>query len=220
MGMSIRRYAAAQKPLLTEDYRLDGWDQREQIQKTSKIRMSVALVKISGGTLIQGLNSIFRSSKSMARLLQPQLAWRLLEWRDVSHRLLREVNAPKQPRYNMQTICVNAMLEKVKKIFQEEESIRQNREENGNLRRAFSAPVFSEGKIQATPYKSLPEKLGNFSNHPKLPAGKLNDKIQVLHSVFGPSTEMNEWTNLNINITEQSLRVIYLMTFHLTKLEN
>lgn len=84
------------------------------------------------------------------------------------------------------------MLEKVKKIFQEEESIRQNREENGNLRRAFSAPVFSEGKIQATPYKSLPEKLGNFSNHPKLPAGKLNDKIQVLHSVFGPSTEMNE----------------------------
>lgn len=89
------------------------------------------------------------------------------------------------------------MLEKVKKNFQEEESIRQNSEENGNLRRAFSEPVlsapsFSEGEIQAKPYKSLPEKLGNFSNHPKLPVSKLNDKIHVLHSVLNQSTEMNE----------------------------
>ncbi|KAK2499844.1 hypothetical protein MC885_007537, partial [Smutsia gigantea] len=154
---------------------------REQIQKTSKIRMSIALAKISRETLIQGLNSISRSSKSVSRLPQPQLACRLLELRDISLHLLREVNAPKQPLYNMQvrrgslfeiisfpaktaltsiiyasfaaliylTICVNAVLEKVKKIFQEEESIRQNREENENLRRAFSelvlsAPVFSD----------------------------------------------------------------------------
>lgn len=75
---------------------------KEPMQKTSKIRMAVALAKINRGTLIQGLNSISKSSKSVARLLQPQLVCRLLELRDISHRLLREVNEPKQPLYNMQ----------------------------------------------------------------------------------------------------------------------
>jgi hypothetical protein len=36
----------------------------------------------------------------------------------------------------------------------------------------------------------------------------LSNKIQVLHSVFDQSAEMNEWTNLNLNITEQSLSII------------
>uniref|UniRef100_A0A9L0TQ34 Spermatosis associated 9 n=1 Tax=Equus caballus TaxID=9796 RepID=A0A9L0TQ34_HORSE len=202
---------------------------REPMQKTSKIRMAVALAKINRGTFLQGLNSISRSSKSVARLLQPQLACRLLELRDISHRLLREVNAPKQPLYNTQVrkgslfeiisfpaktaltsliyasyavliylaVCVNAVLEKVKKIFQEEESIRQNREESENLRNAFSEPVlsepvFPEGEIKAKPYRSLPEKPDNISDRPKLPANKLSNKIQVLHSVFDQSTEMNQ----------------------------
>ncbi|XP_004416985.1 PREDICTED: spermatogenesis-associated protein 9 [Odobenus rosmarus divergens] len=202
---------------------------REPMQKPSKIRMAVALARINRGTLIQGLNSISRSSKSVAKLLQPQLACRLLELRDISHRLLREVNAPKQPVYNVQvrrgslfeiisfpaktaltsimyasyaaliylTVCVNAVLEKVKKIFQEEESIRQNREESENLRKAFSEPVlskptFPESEIKAKPYRSLPEKPDNISDRPKLPANKLNNKIQVLHSVFDQSAEMNE----------------------------
>ncbi|XP_064452473.1 spermatogenesis-associated protein 9 isoform X1 [Mirounga angustirostris] len=227
---SIRRYAAAQKSLLnSDDYKFDERYKREPMQKPSKIRMAVALARINRGTLIQGLNSISRSSKSVAKLLQPQLACRLLELRDISHRLLREVNAPKQPLYNVQvrrgslfemisfpaktaltsimyasyaaliylTVCVNAVLEKVKKIFQEEESIRQNREESENLRKAFSEPVlseptFPEGEIRAKPYRSLPEKPDNISDCPKLPANKLNNKIQVLHSVFDQSAEMNE----------------------------
>ncbi|XP_061280413.1 spermatogenesis-associated protein 9 isoform X4 [Bos javanicus] len=75
---------------------------REPMQKPSKIRMAIALAKINRGTLIQGLNSISRSSKSVAKLLQPQLACRLLELRAISHRLLKEVNAPRQPLYNIQ----------------------------------------------------------------------------------------------------------------------
>ncbi|KAF5913568.1 hypothetical protein HPG69_017188, partial [Diceros bicornis minor] len=95
------------------------------------------------------------------------------------------------------TVCVNAVLEKVKIIFQEEESIRQNREESENLRKAFSEPVlsepvFPEGEIKAKPYRSLPEKPHNILDRPKLPANKLSNKIQVLHSVFDQSTEMNE----------------------------
>ncbi|XP_061045444.1 spermatogenesis-associated protein 9 [Eubalaena glacialis] len=204
---------------------------REPVQKTSKIRMAVALAKINRGTLIRGLNSISRSSKSVAKLLQPQLACRLLELRDISHRLLKEVNTPKQPLYNLQvrkgsffeiisfpaktaltsimyasyaaliylTVCVNAVLEKVMKIFQEE-SIRQNREESENLRKALKAfsepvlsePLFPEGEVKAKPYRSLQEKLENISDRPKLPANKLSNKIQVLHSVFDQSTEMNE----------------------------
>ncbi|XP_058132321.1 spermatogenesis-associated protein 9 isoform X4 [Dasypus novemcinctus] len=170
---------------------------REPIQKTSKIKMATALAKINRGTFIQGLHSISRSSKSVAKLLQPQLACRLLELKDISHRLLREVNAPKQPLYNIQTVCVNAVLEKVKNIFQEEESIRQTREENANFRKAFSEPVlsepmFPEDKITAKSYRSLPEKPEDISDCPMLPANKLSNKIQVLHSVFDQSTEKNE----------------------------
>lgn len=78
------------------------FQRREPMQKTSKIRMAIALAKINRGTLIQGLHSISRSSKSVAELLQPQLVCRLLELRDIAHHLLREVNAPKQPLYNVQ----------------------------------------------------------------------------------------------------------------------
>ncbi|XP_062942417.1 spermatogenesis-associated protein 9 [Cynocephalus volans] len=194
---------------------------RESVQKTSKVRMAIALAKINRGTLIQGLNSISRSSKSVAKLMQPQLVCRLLELRDISHRLLREVNEPRQPLYNMQArkgslfeiisfpaktaltsimyasyavliylaVCVNAVLEKIKNIFQEEESIRQNIEDSKNFRKAFSEPmllepIFPEDEIKAKPYRSLPEKPDNISHHPKISANKQSNKIQVLHSVF------------------------------------
>uniref|UniRef100_A0A673ST43 Spermatogenesis associated 9 n=1 Tax=Suricata suricatta TaxID=37032 RepID=A0A673ST43_SURSU len=202
---------------------------REPMQKPSKIRMAVALAKINRGTVIQGLDSISRSSKSVAGLLQPQIACRLSELRDTSHHLLREINAPKQPLYNMQvrrgslfeilsfpaktalasimyasyaaliylTVYVNAVLKKVKKIFQEEESIRQNRKESENLRKAFSEPVFSEptfheGEIKAKTSRSLLKKPDNISDYPKLSANKLSNEIQVLHSVFDQCPEMNE----------------------------
>ncbi|XP_003786036.1 spermatogenesis-associated protein 9 [Otolemur garnettii] len=201
----------------------------ESAQKTSKIRMAIALAKINRGTLIRGLNSISSSSKSVARLLQPQLACRLVELRDISRRLLREVNAPRQPLCSAQVrkgslfeiisfpaktaltsiiyasyaaliylaVCVNAVLEKIKNIFKEEESIRQNREESEHFRKAFSEPVlsepgFPEGEIKAKPYRSLLEKPNSTSDRPKLPANKQSNKIQVLHSVFDQSAETNE----------------------------
>lgn len=88
------------------------------------------------------------------------------------------------------------MLGKIKSIFQEEESIRQNRGSE-TFRKAFSEPVlptpiFSEGEIKAKPYRSLPEKTENLANHPKPPANKQSNKIQVLHSVFDQSAELNE----------------------------
>lgn len=87
------------------------------------------------------------------------------------------------------------MVEKVKNIFEEEEAIRQNRESE-NSRKAFSEPVLLEpmfpgGEIKAKPCRSLPEK-PDISHHPKLPANKQNNKIQVLHSVFDQSAETNE----------------------------
>ncbi|XP_069887148.1 spermatogenesis-associated protein 9 isoform X2 [Dipodomys merriami] len=170
---------------------------KEATQKTSKVKMALVLAKINRGTLIQGLNRISRSSKSVARLLQPQLTCRLLELRGISHRLLRDVNAPRQPLYNnVQAVCVNTVLEKAKSIFKEEESIRQN-QENEMCRKAFSEPVLPESlfpvaEIKAKPYRSLPEKPDNVSNQPTLPDNKRSNKIQVLHSVFDQSAEMNE----------------------------
>ncbi|XP_062067945.1 spermatogenesis-associated protein 9 [Lepus europaeus] len=202
---------------------------RKPVQKASRIRMAVVLAKINRGTWIQGLSSISRSSKSMAKLLQPQLTCRLVELRGIARRLLREVNLPRQPLYNTQAqssslfeilsfpaktaltsimyasyaaliylaVCVNAVLEKVKTILQEEESFRQNQEQGEHSRKAFSEPIlvepeFPDGGIKAKPYRSLPEKPDHISQDPKPPAPKRSNKIQVLHSVFDQSTEMNE----------------------------
>lgn len=78
------------------------FQKKDPVQRTSKVRMALALAQINRGTLIQGLTSISSSSKSVAKLLQPQLACRLLELRHMSHRLLREMNAPNQPLYSTQ----------------------------------------------------------------------------------------------------------------------
>lgn len=78
------------------------FQKKDPVQKTSKVRMALALAKLNRGTLIQGLNSISSSSKSVAKLLQPQLACRLLELRNISHRLLREVTVARQPLNSIQ----------------------------------------------------------------------------------------------------------------------
>ncbi|XP_020864479.1 spermatogenesis-associated protein 9 [Phascolarctos cinereus] len=195
------------------------------VPTTSKTRMAIILARIHAGAILQGLHKISRSSKSVAKLLQPQLTHRLLELKNLSHRLLRDVNTPKQPLYKIQvrkgslldvisfpaktafasiiyasyatliylTVCINALLEKVKNIFQEEESIRQNKKDSFEVRKAFSEPVFCEHEIIAKPYRSLPENPNTvLLSDVKLPDIKLSDKIQVLHSVFDQSTQVNE----------------------------
>ncbi|XP_044513581.1 spermatogenesis-associated protein 9 [Gracilinanus agilis] len=193
------------------------------VPKTSKTRMATTIAKTHAGAVFQGLHKISRSSKSVAKLLQPQLAHRLLELKNISHRLLRDINSPKQPLYKVQVrkgslldvisfpaktafvsiiyasyavliylaVCINALLEKAKNIFQEEESIRQNKKDSNEVRKAFSEPVFPEYEIVAKPYRSLPEN-PNAILLSKLPDIKLSNKIQVLHSVFDQSNEMNE----------------------------
>nr|XP_044989202.1 spermatogenesis-associated protein 9 isoform X1 [Jaculus jaculus]XP_044989203.1 spermatogenesis-associated protein 9 isoform X1 [Jaculus jaculus]XP_044989204.1 spermatogenesis-associated protein 9 isoform X1 [Jaculus jaculus] len=194
---------------------------KKPVPKTSQARKFLRTVKINRGTLIQGLTSISCSSKSVARLLQPQLASRLLELRSMSYHLLREVNAPKSPPHAVQArkssllaiisfpakavltsimyasyaaliylaIAVNALLEKIKNIFQEEESIRQHGESE-NFWKSFSElvlsePMFPEGEIKPKPYRSLPEKPDSSAPHAQLPANaQPGNKIQVLHSVF------------------------------------
>ncbi|XP_023417257.2 spermatogenesis-associated protein 9 isoform X1 [Cavia porcellus] len=92
-------------------------------------------------------------------------------------------------------VLMNAVLVAARNICEEEEVIQRNRESE-NSRKAFSEPVFSqpmfpEGEIEAKPYRSLPEKPGTLY-HPELPANKQSNKIQVLHSVFDQSAEVNE----------------------------
>lgn len=78
------------------------FQKREPVQKTSRIRMALALARINRGTLIRGLSSLSSSSKSLARLLQPQLTCRIVELRTLACRLLREVSLPRQPLYHTQ----------------------------------------------------------------------------------------------------------------------
>ncbi|XP_074063770.1 spermatogenesis-associated protein 9 [Macrotis lagotis] len=89
------------------------------------------------------------------------------------------------------TVCINALLEKAKNISQEEESIKQNKKDSFEVRKAFSEPVFSEAEIVAKSFRSLPENPSAILLS-KLHDIKLSNKIQVLHSVFDQSSEMNE----------------------------
>lgn len=120
----------------------------------------------------------------------------------------------------VQAVCVNAVLAKIKNIFQEEESIRQNRESK-NFRKAFSEPVlsepmFSEGEIKAKPYRSLPEKPDHLSDQPKPPASMQSNKIQVLHSVFDQSdflAAVHVLSGRTLNHFEFSSGIIVRVTF-------
>lgn len=94
----------------------------------------------------------------------------------------------------IQAVCVNAVLVKIKNIFQEEESIRQNRESD-NFRKAFSEPVlpepmFSEGEIKAKPYRSLPEKPDNLSAHRKPPGPEESVKTPEATKDAGNQTQV------------------------------
>ncbi|XP_004841757.1 spermatogenesis-associated protein 9 isoform X4 [Heterocephalus glaber] len=166
-------------------------------QKSPGIRTAATLARINRGALVRGLSSLSLTCQALAGLLRPGLARCLLDLRARSRPLLGELHAarPRPGPDRGQAICVNAVLEKRKKISEEEEVIRQNRESE-NSRKAFSEPVlsepmFPEGEIKAKPYRSLPEK-PDISYHPKLPANEQKNKIQVLHSVFDWSAEMNE----------------------------
>uniref|UniRef100_A0A8C3RLD6 Spermatogenesis associated 9 n=1 Tax=Chelydra serpentina TaxID=8475 RepID=A0A8C3RLD6_CHESE len=55
-----------------------------------------------GVKVINGLNRISTSSKSIAKVLQPQLVQNFAELNTMSHRLLKNVNIPKQPLYKNQ----------------------------------------------------------------------------------------------------------------------
>ncbi|KAM7166345.1 spermatogenesis-associated protein 9 [Macrochelys suwanniensis] len=55
-----------------------------------------------GVRVINGLNRISTSSKSIAKVLQPQLVQNFAELNTMSHRLLKNVNIPKQPLYKNQ----------------------------------------------------------------------------------------------------------------------
>ncbi|XP_062984687.1 spermatogenesis-associated protein 9 [Elgaria multicarinata webbii] len=54
-----------------------------------------------GAIIMNGLTKLSRSSKSMAKFLKPQVAKKIAELSTVSHRLLKNLNIPKQPLYGM-----------------------------------------------------------------------------------------------------------------------
>ncbi|XP_053148655.1 spermatogenesis-associated protein 9 isoform X5 [Hemicordylus capensis] len=54
-----------------------------------------------GAVIMNGLNRLSQSSKSIAKFLQPYLVRKFSELNKVSHRLLKKLNTPKQPLYKM-----------------------------------------------------------------------------------------------------------------------
>uniref|UniRef100_H0V1A5 Spermatosis associated 9 n=1 Tax=Cavia porcellus TaxID=10141 RepID=H0V1A5_CAVPO len=185
----------------------------EPAQETSKIRMAAAWVRINREAVLRGLSGLALASEALARLLRPRLVGRLVALRALSRRLLARrssffeiISIPAKTALTAMmyasyaaliylAVLMNAVLVAARNICGEEEVIQRNRESE-NSRKAFSEPVFSqpmfpEGEIEAKPYRSLPEKPGTLY-HPELPANKQSNKIQVLHSVFDQSAEVNE----------------------------
>uniref|UniRef100_A0A674JEA9 Spermatosis associated 9 n=1 Tax=Terrapene triunguis TaxID=2587831 RepID=A0A674JEA9_9SAUR len=68
------------------------------LQQSNQVKMIAALSL----RVINGLNRISTSSKSVAKVLQPQLVQNFAELNTMSHRLLKNVNIPKQPLYKNQ----------------------------------------------------------------------------------------------------------------------
>uniref|UniRef100_A0A8C3H4V8 Spermatosis associated 9 n=1 Tax=Chrysemys picta bellii TaxID=8478 RepID=A0A8C3H4V8_CHRPI len=68
------------------------------LQQSNQVKMIAALSL----RVINGLNTISTSSKSVAKVLQPQLVQNFAELNTMSHRLLKNVNIPKQPLYKNQ----------------------------------------------------------------------------------------------------------------------
>ncbi|CAM5114291.1 unnamed protein product [Eretmochelys imbricata] len=72
------------------------------ILQASRSVVASAFSSSPGVRVINGLNRISTSSKSVAKVLQPQLVQHFAELNTMSHRLLKNVNTPKQPLYKNQ----------------------------------------------------------------------------------------------------------------------
>ncbi|XP_065455292.1 spermatogenesis-associated protein 9 isoform X2 [Chrysemys picta bellii] len=72
------------------------------ILQASRSVVASAFSSSPGVRVINGLNTISTSSKSVAKVLQPQLVQNFAELNTMSHRLLKNVNIPKQPLYKNQ----------------------------------------------------------------------------------------------------------------------
>ncbi|XP_024062399.1 spermatogenesis-associated protein 9 [Terrapene carolina triunguis] len=72
------------------------------ILQASRSVVASAFSSSPGVRVINGLNRISTSSKSVAKVLQPQLVQNFAELNTMSHRLLKNVNIPKQPLYKNQ----------------------------------------------------------------------------------------------------------------------
>ncbi|XP_048360316.1 spermatogenesis-associated protein 9 [Sphaerodactylus townsendi] len=75
--------------------------QAEAVVQESESGVAKVFSSAHGTAIINGLNKLSRSSKSMAKLLQPRLAKNFAELNMISSRLLKNINAPKQPMYKM-----------------------------------------------------------------------------------------------------------------------
>nr|XP_020648866.1 spermatogenesis-associated protein 9 [Pogona vitticeps] len=74
--------------------------------KESGSLMARVFSSAHGAIIMNGLTKISRSSKSVAKLLQPQLAKKLAELNMISHRLLNTLSTPKQPLYRVKNRTV------------------------------------------------------------------------------------------------------------------
>ncbi|XP_067424938.1 spermatogenesis-associated protein 9 [Emydura macquarii macquarii] len=76
--------------------------QIDPILQASRSVVASAFSSSQGVRVINGLNRISTSSKSVAKVLHPQLVQNFAELNTMSHRLLKNVNTPKQPLYKNQ----------------------------------------------------------------------------------------------------------------------
>ncbi|XP_039399267.1 spermatogenesis-associated protein 9 [Mauremys reevesii] len=72
------------------------------VLQASRSVVASAFSSSPGVRVINGLNRISTSSKSVAKVLQPKLVQNFAELNTLSHRLLKNVNIPKQPLYKNQ----------------------------------------------------------------------------------------------------------------------
>ncbi|XP_054842138.1 spermatogenesis-associated protein 9 [Eublepharis macularius] len=75
--------------------------QAEAVVQESRSMVAKVFSSAHGAVIMNGLNKLSRSSKSIAKLLQPRLVRKFVELNMISDRLLKNRNAPKQPLYKM-----------------------------------------------------------------------------------------------------------------------
>nr|XP_056704905.1 spermatogenesis-associated protein 9 [Euleptes europaea] len=75
--------------------------QGETVVKESRSVVAKVFSSSHGRVIVNGLNKLSGSSKSIAKLLQPRLARNFAELNAISSRLLKNINTLKQPLYKM-----------------------------------------------------------------------------------------------------------------------